>query len=414
MRQKFHFFEFPKKTGMDIYEALDKIRKQCGIPCYLFDVEKAKENVEEIHQNIGSSVKIAYAMKANPWIIKSVATVADYIEVCSEGELELCKNAGIPGSKLVLDGVLKKKGLIERALKMKIARLSIDSREQLELVLSMRQDYENLKLLLRVSSGNQFGMEKQELKECIALCKSAVNTEVVGIQYYPGTQRNDFRKVKRELEVLHGWIEFCESIPGFCLREVEFGGGIGIPYFEGEDIGEYEKAWEEVVKFVHTFSKKYDIIYESGRNIAASCGIYVTEIFAKKVRDGKKVLFCLGGTNHLQYYGGVLGIRTPVIEGKCKQASERMESYMVCGALCSESDVLARGCRLDANMGMGDFVIFHGAGAYSATESPNLFLTMEMPGILLYNKSNEISENIRRLRSCLPTCGLMSDGMDKI
>lgn len=414
MGQGFSFFELQKETDANIYEALDSIKKKWGIPCYIFDVQKARKNVRELRRNMGASVKIAYAMKANPWIAKPIMDVSDYIEVCSEGELELCMNYGIPGNRIVLDGVLKTEGLIKQALGMRIARWSIDSREQLERVLSMKKDYEKLNLLLRVSSGNRFGMDKRELQECVALCKEVCNAEIVGIQYYPGTQRSDFKKVKRELNMLWEWVEICERMPGLCLREIEFGAGIGVPYFEGDDMEDYKRALQEVVNFVRVFSGKYEITYESGRNIAASCGAYVTEVFERKARNEKNVLFCLGGTNHLQYHGRVLGIRTPAVKGICRDVSEEMENYMISGALCSDDDIFARECRMDKNMTAGDFVVFYGAGAYCATGSPNLFLAMEMPAILLYNEQDKTAGSICRLRGCLPTYRLMSNRVDKI
>lgn len=170
---------------------------------------------------------------------------------------------------------------------------------------------------------------------------------------------------------------------------------------------------DEAAGFVHELRKKFKVIYEAGRCAAASAGVYVTKVFQIKEREGKKILFCLGGTNHLRYPGGALGIRTPHIENLCVVPAGRTSGCMVCGALCNEADVLARSAAVDEGVQRGDLLIFCGAGAYSATEAPNLFLSMEMPSVLVYNKMDNVyyPQDMRCLRGHASTYRLLDDRM---
>lgn len=390
-------------------EKIREIEEKFGLPFYLFDEKKAMENTKELRQYIGQDIKIAYAMKANPWLAEKILKQADYIEVCSEGELEICKKYDISGSKIILDGVLKDRELLSKAMEYAVLRISIDSRKQLQDIVDIYKGKKMPELFLRVSSGNRFGMEQEEILECVHICQE-YNVEITGIQYYPGTQRNSVHQVKTDIKKLFQWLSFFEDdVRTVRLKEIEFGAGIGVPYFCDECYENYKEIISVVADCVENFIGKYKITYEAGRIIAATSGIYVTKVFEKKLISHKKTLLCNGGTNHLSYYGGMFGIRSPKVQGFYNEPTGKNERCMVCGALCNEGDVLIRDClELDQGISQGDYLVFLSAGAYSATESSNLFLTMEMPMILLYNETEKgFLQSIKMKRAQLPTYTLM-------
>ena len=61
------------------------------------------------------------------------------------------------------------------------------------------------------------------------------------------------------------------------------------------------------------------------------------------------------------------------------------EEWMVCGALCTSGDVLMRSAPL-GRARVGDVLVFEEAGAYCATEGMALFLSRELPAVLLYGR----------------------------
>lgn len=311
-----------------------------------------------------------------------------------------------------MDGVWKGKSFLRNAIRLGVRRISIDSVGQLRDIVQILESPKDLQLFFRLSSGNQFGMNLQECREAISLLQQREEQSITGIQYYPGTQRANPLIVKKELRHLADSLDILEEIDGFRVSELEFGAGIGVPYFEGETDEPYLQCMDTVNEFIKGWQQKgYQITYESGRQIAASCGVYVTKIYAEKCRDDKRILFCQGGTNHLVYPGGMLGIRSPQVESIVQNPSGVSEECMICGSLCNTADVLSRCCRtIDKNASEGDYLV-HNAGAYSATEAPNLFLTMEIPKILLYNNENEVSK-ISVLRDSQPTDRLINDRIE--
>lgn len=407
MEDKYCFFDIVSGNWTSLIDSCEE-----QVPFFLFDKSRFRDNIRAVYQGLGGGVKLAYAMKANPWLIETATNCVDFIEVCSAGELSLCKRAKISGEGVILSGTWRSDSTLRSALDMGILRYSIDSVEQMKQLLRLTKEQE-VKAYLRVTSGNQFGMNKTDIERCIYMTRKSQTVHIEGIQYYPGTQRTQTWQVRKDLDTLRKWLLWCESLSDFQIKELEFGAGIGVPYFVEEQRADYEEAFELVCKFIQEMSNKYQITYEAGRILAASCGIYVTRIFAQKQLKTQKLLYCFGGTNHLRYHGGILGVRTPNVQGICKNPEGRKGNTMVCGALCSESDVLARNCySLDKNISVGDIILFLGAGAYSPTEVSNLFLGMEMPGIMMCQEEQDTFSHLHCVRKPIGITRLMYDGCD--
>ncbi len=371
-------------------------------PFYLFHENMAVENVLALRRHFGDGVRISYAMKANPWLAKAAGGAADFVEVSSPGELALCRAYGIPGAKLTVDGLLWPAASLRAALEMGVTRFCVDSAQQLSLLLGEARG-KPLSLLLRLSAGDQFGMDRRELAACLRRTGGRVH----GLQFYPGTQRTQPGWVRRDLRCLKAWLT---ELDGLGWREVEFGAGLGLPCFAGEQAQPYLALLEEVSRFARELGKRCQVTYEAGRLIAASCGVYVTRVFARRRREARTYLFCQGGTGHLRYQGGELGVRTPKLRGLCAHPSRRPGVFTLCGPLCAQADILARTCStLDAAFGEGDRIVFYGAGAYAA-ETGNLLMAIDLPRILIYN-GGEGRSALRCARGALSAGRLLDDRM---
>ena len=80
---------------------------QIPTPAYVFDLDEMKEFAEKVKRCLNGKAEICYAMKANPFLIKSMMEIVSSLEVCSPGEFRICERAGIPMEKIVLSGVYK-------------------------------------------------------------------------------------------------------------------------------------------------------------------------------------------------------------------------------------------------------------------------------------------------------------------
>ena len=68
------------------------------------------------------------------------------------------------------------------------------------------------------------------------------------------------------------------------------------------------------------------------------------------------------------------------------------EEWNLCGSLCTINDLLVKKMLVD-NLQLGDMFIFHNTGAYSMTEGISLFLSRNLPKVLL--KENNTYEIVR-------------------
>lgn len=390
-------------------EDLLKLASSHGTPLYVFDEGELQRRVAFIRGNLPTKVEICYAMKANPFILPRLAHAVDRIEVCSAGEQAICQSLNIDPTKLVISGVSKDERAISSAIESQgaAARYTVESVEQFNMLSRVARNCNTrLKLLLRVTSGNQFGMDVRTVKELASLYGSSPHLDICGIQYYSGTQKKSLDRIEKELSFLGELVKALHQESGAYVREIEYGPGLPVDYFDGA--GQAEAEAEER-KFLQRFSEllsamrpKRKMVIELGRSLAASCGTYLTSVVDAKCNDGERYAVVDGGMHHLAYYGNSLALRHPPCRllgatGKGID-DEPPEAWNLCGSLCTSNDMLAKRIHLQG-LDKGSVLAFDKAGAYCMTEGIALFLSRDMPAIVVADKAGRC----RVVREGLPT-----------
>lgn len=362
-------------------------------PFYIFDTDILALQIQKIRDALGPEVELCYAMKANPFIIKELEGLVDSFEVCSPGEFSICERAGINMGKVVMSGVHKKPEDVEYALK-KYGDKIIYTAESLSHWQILADCTKRLQLpvrvLLRLTCGNQFGMDESLIRQIIAGGTHEFIT-IEGIQYFSGTQKKSLTKLEKELYMLD---QFCRELNqeyGFAVKRLEYGPGLPICYFE-EEKNEEDQMLNGLAKLIKKLTFGGRVALEMGRFMAAPCGSYVTGVVDQKTNKGEAYCIVDGGIHHLNYYGQMLAMKKPPILHFNHGEGERKE-WTVCGSLCTVNDVLVKQYSFQ-NLQTGDQLIFQKTGAYSATEGMSLFLSRDLPQILLYSAK----ENFRIAR----------------
>lgn len=367
-------------------------------PAYIFDLDMLRERVRMLRECLGGDVCLCYAMKANPFLIDPLKSVIDRYEVCSPGEFHICERAGISMERIVLSGVNKEAGDIAYAMQQygDAGTYTIESRKHLQILETCAGEKGiTVKALVRVTSGNQFGVDEEEVLDIIAHRENYPHVEFEGIQCYSGTQKKKFSKIEKELDWLD---ELCEKVKDDCgyeVRQLEYGPGFYVPYFVND---------EEVddVRLLGQFAEKFrslrfegKITLEMGRYIAAYCGYYVTRILDAKVNKGQKYCIVDGGIHHLNYFGQAMAMKIPHFRhiktsGEMSEMeASKEELWNVCGSLCTVNDVLVKQMPL-TGAEVGDVLVFERVGAYSVTEGIYLFLSRALPQIFFWSADEGI------------------------
>ena len=383
---------------------LKEIAIKCGTPSYIFDTDELCARIDAMQQILGCGVTVCYAMKANPFLISVLDKKLDKFEVCSPGEFAICEKEGINREKIVLSGVNKEKKDILYTMKTgAVGIYTVESLNQLELINSCAVECGiKVKVLIRVTSGNQFGINERQVYEIADRKDELKGIIIEGIQCYSGTQKKKLSQIEAEVV----WLQAiaCEAEHGVKLKEIEYGPGLSVDYFVTDKCDAMNTDFEELKEFaamIKEMSEKFNVTLEMGRYIAATCGILISRI-ADKMNDTTRYAIIDSGINHINYYGQAMAMKKPrcefipmeYTEGFADGAAHEVEVYSqgvqpynICGSLCTVGDVIVKNLELkDAKI--GDMIAFYNIGAYSVTEGIYLFLSRRMPAIVLYSNKN--------------------------
>ena len=375
-------------------------------PFYLFDEGEVHARIQHLREGLPPHVQLCYAMKANSFILRQAACDADRIEACSPGELRTCFALGIPDSKIVVSGVHKDEAFMKELVDEHpaIARFTVESVAQFNLLECCAQSAgRQIPLLLRLSSGNQFGMDAAILEGLVMRCKDNPAVEFCGIQYFSGTQKTSAKRIGRELAYLDTFIAEIERNCNVAVAELEYGAGLPVLYFdpEQEAAEQQDELMATVSSLLDGMSFSGELSIELGRSIAASCGTYATRIVDVKCNAGENYAIVDGGKHHITYYGNALAMKQPPCRTIPERTTGAHESWNMCGSLCTVNDILVKQMDL-CDPRIGDVLVFERCGAYCMTEGISLFLSRDLPRIVL----RDIAGNLELVRERFETYSL--------
>ena len=368
---------------------LQEAVSQYGTPSYLFDLDRLSQRMNFLREQLGNRAELCFAMKANPFLTGALRELADRFEVCSPGEYDICRRLQIPEEKLVISGVNKS---LEDTTRMmddcpNMGRYTAESPAQWELLHSCAKEHgRRVPVLLRLTSGNQFGMEEKDIRRIVAERENYPFLEIVGIQQYSGTQKHSAKRLQRQLNRLDELIASLHEEFGFVIQELEYGPGLPVFYFADDE--EFDEAGflKEFGGMLENMTFDGHITLELGRSIAASCGYYLTAAADCKTNKGQNYVILDGGLHQMNYYGQSMAMRMPTVYRLVNRDGEE-KPWNLCGSLCTVNDILVKQLPV-ADLQPGEVFVFEKTGAYSVTEGMALFLSRDLPAILMWSEKD--------------------------
>ena len=424
----------------------DSIKKiiETNTPAFLFDEGAFQRRVQEIDSILNSKygsyadvedearvddmtvnrrIRICYAVKANPFLLTAAAKVTDRLEICSQGEMDIAASLGISGEKVLYSGVSKSAEDIRKAISQGMRHATAESLLHLEL---LQQEAEKagvtLTVLLRLNSGAQFGMKRADIEKALAERQKYTALQMEGIHYFCGTQRRKLKQQEEELLMLENFVKELREVYGLELPKLEYGPGLPVPYFEGEDFEDTLLPIKMLAPALQHAARWAEVTVEMGRFFAASCGTYLTAVTDLKDTEDAHIVILDGGIHQLTYAGQMMGMKIPKlyvipkdepeVKNEKREYAENdsgeaaKQHYMLCGSLCTTGDVLVRDVEL-TELHMGDVLAFENVGAYTVTEGIGLFLSHALPAVYLFREERSGRELIMA-RGPLPTSSINS------
>ena len=319
---------------------LFSVAERFGTPCFVFDEVQLARRMKAVRAIVPEDIRLCYSIKANPFLIPTMRRLVGTLEVCSPGELEICRQQGVSPDMVLFSGVNKTKADVERAMDLGVTRFTCESPLHVRLIdEAARSRGRVYPVLLRLTAGSQFGMDERDFFAALDRRAATPGIRIEGVHYFSGTQRKKLDGQRKELAMLCALAAHCE------------------------------------------------LTIEMGRFFASECGAYLTRVVDTKVNGGTAYAIVDGGIHHVNYLGGNMGMRVPIIEQSPAREGD-MQPWALCGSLCTTADVLVRKAELHP-LEQGDVLAFMNIGAYSVTEGPALFLSRDMPRIVLRGETGD-------------------------
>ncbi len=378
--------------GIPIERLVDRVGQT---PFYAYDRELLTRRVAELRAALPASIKLHYAMKANPMpaVVNHMARLVDGIDVASGGELLVALDSGADPHEISFAGPGKRHGELRQAVAAGIL-INIESFREVAELGAIRQatgwpvrvavrvnpDFELKGSGMKMGGGpKQFGVDAEQVPELLAeVGKAGLAFE--GFHLFAGSQNlRPEAIVEAQQKCFELALRLAESAPA-PVKFLNLGGGFGIPYFPGEQRLDLSSIGANLADIAAEAAEKMpqaEIVIELGRYLVGEAGIYVTKVLDRKVSRGLTYLVTDGGLHHhlsaSGNFGQVIRKNYPAAIGN-RMGEPAGEAVSVVGPLCTPLDILADKMHLP-HAEPGDLVVIFQSGAYGATASPRGFLS---------------------------------------
>lgn len=385
-----------------------KTIENIGTPFYVFDIDILKNRINYLKSMMPENVHLCFAMKANPFVVKEIENTIEKYEICSYGEWNIANELGVAHDKMVISGVYKDEDSMENIINLyKHGEIiTIESLNQIKLVNKIAKDKRLvIDVILRLTSGNQFGMSEEEIISILENRSKYDSLNIMGIQYFSGTQKKLSRRIIKELQYVDEFVQKLKNELGFVTEELEFGSGFPVMYFEAETDFDENTYLMEIADKIKNLKYQGHITMELGRSISASCGSYYTKVVDKKTNKEGNFAVLEGGMNHIVYYGQMMAMKKPMLDVIPKR-SGNVENWNLVGALCTINDLIVKGLPV-SSLELGDIFVFKNTGAYAMTEGISLFLSRDLPKVVFIKdgKIEIVRNNIHTYKLNMPFKG---------
>ena len=378
--------------GLKISELAQKVGQT---PFYAYDKQVIKATIDKLRASMPDQLAIHYAIKANPMpeLVEFMASLVDGFDLASKGEMLVALQTSMPVEHISMAGPGKSDDELRAAINAGVT-INMESLGEMRRIITIADetgitpvvairinpDFELKASGMKMGGGpKQFGVDAELVPDMLADIKQSP-LDFVGFHIFSGSQN---LREEAIIEAHEKTFELAERLLPHVpseIRKLNIGGGLGIPYFPGEQRLKLDNISTNLESHMNAFldrSPNTRIIMELGRYLVGEAGVYIAKIIDKKQSRGHTFLVTNGGLHHhlaaSGNFGQVIRKNYPVAIATNMQ-SEGTENVSIVGPLCTPLDILAD--KMDLPVAdIGDLVCIYQSGAYGLTASPRSFLS---------------------------------------
>jgi diaminopimelate decarboxylase len=386
------------------------LARDFGTPLYAYDAGLIRRAYRDLAGAVAGFAGIHYSIKANPNpdIVRVLLAEGAGVEIASIGEYRTARQAGVDPARILFAGPGKRRAELAEVVRDGIGEIHLESVEEiatLEAVAAAASRRVAVAIRINPVAEMQggamrmggkpapFGFDEEEADAVVDRIAASGHLDLSGVHLFAGTQILDAGVLAAQWR--HG-LDVAGRVArrlGRPLRTIDLGGGLGIPYFQGEtalDLAALKAALPGLIaaKADDPFIRDAAVVIEPGRYLVGPSGIYLSGVIAAKVSRGQRFLVVDGGMHHHLAASGNLGqvIKRdyPLVAANRMNAGPGGPASVV-GPLCTPLDTLARKVALPV-LEAGDLVAILQSGAYGVSASPVGFLSHDRPAEVLVDE----------------------------
>ena len=379
---------------------LARIAEAVGTPVYVYSTATLERHYQVFRDAVAglgrAAPLIAYAVKANGnlSVLKTLAALGCGADTVSEGEIRRALVAGVPPERIVFSGVGKSAAELAFALDAGVAEINVESEPELNLLAGIAADKgARAAIAIRVnpdiSAGGhakiatggadaKFGVSFAETERLYAKASALPGLRPIGVACHIGSQITDLAPMAAAFGKMRDLVLRLKA-QGYSLERLDFGGGLGAPYFNQPPPPEPAAFAAMVAGAVGDLDVQF--AFEPGRMIAANAGVLLSRVLHVHERpEGRRFLVLDAGMNDLvrpamyEAYHDIRPVRP--------RAGAEALTYDVVGPVCETGDTFARERTLE-RLQSGDLVAFMSAGAYGAAMASEYNSRRLVPEVLV-------------------------------
>ena len=385
-------------------EIIHNLRTEFGDAFYLLDSDRYRTNFIELRdafRSIYPNSNIAYSYKTNytPKFCKIVNELGGYAEVVSEMELALALRIGVPYSRIIWNGPIKNREVLEEFL-IAGGTDNIDSAEELEIVRTIAAKHKDkiLNVGIRcnydvndgVVSRFGFDVDGNDFKRALEFVTETPNVHFINFQCHFAKRQIEYWPARAK-----GMIELLDHT-GIIPERIDIGGGLfgkmedSLKAQFKSEIPDY-RAYAEAAAtvFAEYFAGKDckpELLIEPGSAVVGDCMKFVGTVKTIKNVRGKWIATVLGSQKNIS----MSGINPPMEVISMGEEPADYTNLDFAGFTCIEGDVLYSG--YTGKLAHDDAIVISNCGSYSLVMKPPFIL----PNFPVLDICGEKAEVIKR------------------
>ena len=366
------------------------LAEEYGTPLYVTDLDRVSERYDAAVRAIKSryrNVLLAFAYKSNSTrdVVNLLSRKGAGATVVSLPGLELAIVSGVEARNIVFDGPSKTKEELAAAIRAGVGMINAESTQEVGDIESICAHMgvkscrvglrANLDLHSETHAGlatgernHKFGIAKEEVIEfCKTKASELKRAKLVGLHCHIGSQINDpalFRRLTEEMVAL------AEELgrEGIAIRELNFGGGLAVPYGQEKypDFDEYAEATAGTYARLRGAGGRPNhvrLVFELGRSIVADSTILLTRVnYLKRAGDKQWALVDAGMNDFLR--PSLYGAYHAIVPAHFWHREPSDVAYSIGGPVCESTDIFGTDRKLGLKLSPGDILAILDTGAY--------------------------------------------------